>query len=174
MKSTREWQGRTIKSSVPPMLVDITVRLPERAWCVPPRGPRRRWNALVTNCPRRGNRSHRSPASLRRSGEFGSSNRSEPHLKRSPRRKSPNLFLGPSAWVVDNLAVVSAATASARRTPLTVESLLEWRPPPHGSRHDPARPKVDRRVSRSSDLGRWWLAPDGRLRGTATRTGRGR
>jgi Fic family protein len=55
--------------------------------------------------------------------------------------ETTTLMTGPSAWVADNLAVVSAALDSARRHPLAVENLLEWhrRLMEHATHHSDAQ-----------------------------------
>lgn len=119
-----EWQGRTIKSSVPPMLADVSVELPENLVRLTERAA-----AAIERSSDQLPPSLESLARLLLRFEGVASSAFEQiraPLEEIAFAEVSTLVTGPSAWVVDNLAVVSAAVDSARQRPLSVDSLFEW------------------------------------------------
>jgi Fic family protein len=119
-----EWQGRAIKSSVPPMLGDLKVELPENVVRVTERAA-----AAIERSSEQLPPSLESLARLLLRFEGVASSAFEQiraPLEEIAFAEVSALVTGPSAWVVDNLAVVSAAADSARHHPLSVHSLFEW------------------------------------------------
>jgi Fic family protein len=119
-----DWEGHPAKASVPPRLADLSVELPE---------------AVVRATEKAVAAIERSSSDLPTSWEplarlllrfegVASSAVEQIHapLEEIAAAEIATLTTGPSAWVADNLAVVSAAVDSARAHPLTVESLLDW------------------------------------------------
>lgn len=119
-----DWQGQAIIASVPPMLADVGVELPETVV--------RATEKAVAAIERS---SDRLPPSweplarllLRFEGVASSAfEQIRAPLEEIAAAEVTMLMTGPSAWVADNLAVVSAAVDSARSERLTTASLLEW------------------------------------------------
>jgi Fic family protein len=119
-----DWQGYPVKASVPSMLVDLGVELPESVV--------RATEKAVAAIERSSD--HLPPSweplarlLLRFEGVASSAfEQIRAPLEEIAAAEVTTLMTGPSAWVADNLAVVSEAVDSARREPLTVASLLEW------------------------------------------------
>jgi Fic family protein len=119
-----DWRGYPVKASVPSMLVDVGVELPETV--------ARATEKAVAAIERSSD--HLPPSweplarlLLRFEGVASSAfEQIRAPLEEIAAAEVTTLMTGPSAWVADNLAVVSAAVDSARREPLTVVSLLEW------------------------------------------------
>jgi Fic family protein len=119
-----EWRGRPAKASVPPMLADVVIDLPESVV----RSTERAAAAIERSSD------HLPPSweplarlLLRFEGVASSSfEKIRAPLEEIAVAEITASMKGPSAWVADNLAVVSEAVESARRTPLTVASLLQW------------------------------------------------
>jgi Fic family protein len=119
-----EWQGRTITSSVPPMLGDVSLELPENVVRVTERAA-----AAIERSSAQLPPSLESLARLLLRFEGVASSAFEQiraPLEEIAFAEVSALVTGPSAWVVDNLAVVSAAVDSARQRPLSVGTLFEW------------------------------------------------
>ena len=118
------WQGRTIKASVPPMLDGVSVELPENVV--------RFTERAAAAIERSGDQLPPSLESLARlllrfEGVASSAfEQIRAPLEEIAFAEVSALVTGPSAWVVDNLAVVSAAVKSARQRALSVDSLFEW------------------------------------------------
>jgi Fic family protein len=119
-----DWQGYPVTTSVPSTLMGVDVELPEtvvrateRAIAAIERSNDhlpRSWEPLVRLL-------------LRFEGVASSAfEQIRAPLEEIAAAEITTIMTGPSAWVADNLAVVSAAVDSARREPLTVDSLLEW------------------------------------------------
>jgi Fic family protein len=119
-----EWHGRLVKASVPPRLAEVLVDFPE---------------AVVRTTERAVAAIERSSDHLPTSWEplarlllrFEGVASSAFEEIRAPLEEIAAAevtasMTGPSAWVADNLAVVSEAVDSARREPLTVSALLQW------------------------------------------------
>jgi Fic family protein len=119
-----EWQGRLVKASVPPLLADVVVNLPE---------------TVVRSTERAAAAIERSSDHLPLSWEplarlllrfegVASSAFEQIHapLEEIAAAEFTASMTGPSAWIADNLAVVSEAVDSARGNPLTVADLLHW------------------------------------------------
>jgi Fic family protein len=119
-----DWHGYPVRASVPSMLVDVGVELPETVV--------RATEKAVAAIERSSD--HLPPSweplarlLLRFEGVASSAfEQIRAPLEEIAAAEVTTLMTGPSAWVVDNLAVVSAAVDSARQEPLTVASLLEW------------------------------------------------
>ncbi len=119
-----DWQGQTVKASVPPLLADLGVEFPETVV----RATERAIAAIKRS-------SDHLPSAweplarllLRFEGVASSAfEQIRAPLEEIAAAEVTLLMTGPSAWVADNLAIVSAAVDSARREPLTTASLLEW------------------------------------------------
>jgi Fic family protein len=119
-----DWQGQAVMASVPPMLADVGVELPEMVV----RATEKAAAAIERS-------SDRLPPSweplarllLRFEGVASSAfEQIRAPLEEIAAAELTMLMTGPSAWVADNLAVVSAAVDSARSEQLTTASLLEW------------------------------------------------
>ena len=119
-----DWQGQAVIASVPPMLAGVGVELPETVV--------RATEKAVAAIERS---SDRLPPSweplarllLRFEGVASSAfEQIRAPLEEIAAAEVTMLMTGPSAWVADNLAVVSAAVDSARSERLTTASLLEW------------------------------------------------
>ncbi len=119
-----DWQGQAVMASVPPMLAGVGVELPEMVV--------RATEKAVAAIERS---SDRLPPSweplarllLRFEGVASSAfEQIRAPLEEIAAAEVTMLMTGPSAWVADNLAVVSAAVDSARSERLTTASLLEW------------------------------------------------
>jgi Fic family protein len=119
-----DWQGQAVMASVPPMLADVGVELPEMVV----RATEKAAAAIERS-------SDRLPPSweplarllLRFEGVASSAfEQIRAPLEEIAAAEVTMLMTGPSAWVADNLAVVSAAVDSARSEQLTTASLLEW------------------------------------------------
>ena len=119
-----DWQGHLVKASVPPMLEGFGVELPETVV--------RATEKAIAAVERS---SDHLPLSweplarllLRFEGVASSAfEQIRAPLEEIAAAEVTTLMVGPSAWVADNLAVVSAAVDSARHEPLTTASLLEW------------------------------------------------
>lgn len=118
------WEGRRATASVPPALAGVRVELPEAVV----RSTERAVAAVVRS-------SDRLPASweplarllLRSEGVASSAfEQIRAPLDEVAAAEVTTLVTGPSAWVADNLAVVSGAIDSARLEPLHVATLLGW------------------------------------------------
>jgi Fic family protein len=119
-----EWHGRLVKASIPPLLTDVDVELPE---------------AVVRSTERAAAAITRSSEHLPPSWEplarlllrFEGVASSAVEQIRAPLEEVAAAEItasmtASSAWVADNLVVVSQAVDSARRKPLSVASLLQW------------------------------------------------
>ena len=121
---TIDWQGYPVKASVPSTLVGVDVELPETVV----RATERAIAAIERS------NDHLPPSweplarlLLRFEGvESSAFEQIRAPLEEIAAAEITTLMTGPSAWVADNLAVVSAAVDSARLEPLNVASLLEW------------------------------------------------
>ncbi|HEV3187431.1 MAG TPA: Fic family protein [Acidimicrobiales bacterium] len=121
---TIDWQGYPVLASVPPAIRDLELQLPEAVV----RATERAVAAIERS------NDHLPPSFepiarllLRFEGVASSAfEQIRAPLEEIAAAEITTLMTGPSAWVADNLAVVSAAVDSARREPLTVASLLEW------------------------------------------------
>lgn len=119
-----DWQGQAVMASVPPMLAGVGIELPEMVV----RATEKSVAAIERS-------SDRLPPSweplvrllLRFEGVASSAfEQIRAPLEEIAAAEVTMLMTGPSAWVADNLAVVSAAVDSARSEQLTTASLLEW------------------------------------------------
>lgn len=132
-----DWRGHRVTASVPPMLADLRVTLSENVV----RDTEKALAAIERSSD------HLPPAweplarlLLRYEGVASSAfEQIRAPLEEIAVAEVATLMSGPSAWVADNLAVVSAAVDSARREPLTTQSLLEW----HGRLMDHATGQLD-------------------------------
>jgi Fic family protein len=119
-----EWQGRALRASVPPRLAELAVELPE--------GVVRVTERAVAAIERSNDQ---LPVSweplarlLLRFEGVASSAVEQIHapLEEIAAAEVTAMMTGPSAWVADNLAVVSMAVQSARDRPLSAATLLDW------------------------------------------------
>ena len=118
------WNGRTIKTSVPPPLSELHVELPEKVVRFTERAA-----AAIERTSDQLPPSWESLARLLLRFEGVASSAFEQiraPLEEIAVAEVSTLISGPSAWVADNLAVVSAAVDSARQEPLTRETVLGW------------------------------------------------
>ena len=118
------WRGQRARASIPPTLSNLRVELPE----VVVRSTERAAAAVLRS-------NDRLPLSweplarllLRTEGVASSAfEQIRAPLEQVVAAEVTELFGGPSAWVADNLAVVSEAVASSRERPFSAELLLTW------------------------------------------------
>ncbi|HLH29171.1 MAG TPA: Fic family protein [Acidimicrobiales bacterium] len=121
---TIDWQGRATSASVPPALAGAGVDLPE-----PVVRATERAAAAVRRAGDRLPQAWEPLARLLLRSEGVASSAVEevraPVEEVAAAEVLPDAG-GPSAWVADNLSVVADAVGTARRSPLTVETVLRW------------------------------------------------
>ncbi|MGA7835286.1 MAG: Fic family protein [Acidimicrobiales bacterium] len=118
------WRGRDVRALVPPMLADREFTLPESVV----RSTERAAGAVLRSNDRLPMAWEPLARLLLRSEGVASSafEQIRAPLEEVAAAEVSALITGPSAWVVDNLAVVTDAVESARRRPLSVATILGW------------------------------------------------
>ncbi|MGO9558768.1 MAG: Fic family protein [Acidimicrobiales bacterium] len=121
---TIEWNGRRVPASVPPLLADLEISLPERTV----RATERAIAAVERASDQLPNSWEPLARLLLRSEGVASSafEQIKARLEEVAAAEVAALVTGPSAWVADNLAVVSEAVSQGAERSLSIELMLEW------------------------------------------------
>ncbi len=121
---TIEWNGRRVPASVPPLLADLEVSLPERTV----RSTERAIAAVERASDQLPDSWEPFARLLLRSEGVASSafEQIRAPLEEVAAAEVAALVTGPSAWVADNLAVVSEAISRGAKSPLSIDVILEW------------------------------------------------
>ena len=119
-----EWNGRRVPASVPPLLVDLEISLPERTV----RSTERAIAAVERASDQLPDSWEPLARLLLRSEGVASSafEQIRAPLEEVAAAEVDTVVTGPSAWVADNLAVVSEAISDGAKGPLSTDVILEW------------------------------------------------